>query len=78
MKKVTKQSKIKAHLLKKKSLTSNEAWELFGETRLSARIFDFKKKLNWEFKNTDITKNDRYGNKTTFRKYTLISTPSTK
>lgn len=38
-----RREKLLDYLKKYKSLTSLEAIKLFGETRLSARIYDFKK-----------------------------------
>ena len=43
MNKLSRQQKILKYLKTYKTLTSLEAINMFGETRLSARIFDLKK-----------------------------------
>lgn len=73
--KETKYKKLKAYLKKKKTIDTWRAIELFGETRLSARIFDLKNKQNWEFTHTDVNKKDRYGNTVHYRLYKLVSFP---
>jgi hypothetical protein len=73
--KETKYKKLKAYLKKKKNIDTWRAIELFGETRLSARIFDLKNKENWEFSYTDVNKKDRYGNTVYYRLYKLVSFP---
>jgi hypothetical protein len=73
--KETKFKKLKAYLKKKKNIDTWRAIELFGETRLSARIFDLKNKENWEFTHADVNKKDRYGNTVHYRLYKLLSFP---
>ena len=41
---VTQQSAILKHLQEKGSITSKEAFNLFGATRLSAQIFELRRK----------------------------------
>ena len=72
--KETKYKKLKAYLKKKKDIDTWRAIELFGETRLSARIFTLKKE-KWEFTHTDVNKKDRYGNSVSYRLYKLVSFP---
>jgi len=72
--KETKYKKLKAYLKKKKNIDTWRAIELFGETRLSARIFTLKKE-KWEFTHTDVNKKDRYGNPVHYRVYKLVSFP---
>jgi hypothetical protein len=72
--KETKYKKLKAYLKKKKDIDTWRAIELFGETRLSARIFTLKKE-KWEFTHTDVNKKDRYGNTVHYRLYKLVSFP---
>ena len=72
--KETKYKKLKAYLKKKKNIDTWRAIELFGETRLSARIFTLKKE-KWEFTHTDVNKKDRYGNTVHYRLYKLVSFP---
>lgn len=71
----TKFKKLKEYIKKKKNIDTWRAIELFGETRLSARIFDLKNKENWEFTHTDVNKKDRYGNTVHYRLYKLVSFP---
>jgi hypothetical protein len=73
--KETKYKKLKAYLKKKKTIDTWRAIELFGETRLSARIFTLKNKENWKFSHTDVNKKDRYGNTVYYRVYKLIAIP---
>jgi len=72
--KETKYKKLKAYLKKKKDIDTWRAIELFGETRLSARIFNLKKE-KWEFTHSDVNKKDRYGNSVNYRLYKLVSFP---
>jgi hypothetical protein len=72
--KETKYKKLKTYLKKKRTIDTWRAIELFGETRLSARIFTLKKE-KWEFTHTDVNKKDRYGNSVSYRLYKLVSFP---
>ncbi len=59
------------HLRKHKTITTLEAFELYGITRLSARIFNLRESgykigLVWE------TGTNRYGNQVRWGKYFLI------
>lgn len=59
------------HLQKNKSITTLEAFELYGITRLSARIYDLRESghkigLIWEYGT------NRYGNQVRWGKYFLI------
>ena len=69
--KITKKKLVESHLLKKKSITSWEAIELYGATRLSAIIFILRDK--WDIVTKTITAKDRFGNDITFAKYVLNS-----
>lgn len=61
---------IREYLEEKKEITSWEAFEIFGITRLSAVIFRLRKSgLNISSNNT--TKVNRYGRKVTFSTYRL-------
>ena len=53
------------------SITSLQAIQDLGETRLSARIYDLKK-LGYKFKTKAITVPTRYNKKTWVKKYELI------
>jgi hypothetical protein len=69
--KISKKKLVETHLLKKKSITSWEAIELYGATRLSAIIFILRDK--WDIVTNTITAKDRFGNDITFAKYVLNS-----
>ena len=56
------------HLKTKGSITSMEAIELYGATRLSARIYDFRK-LGYAIETHDITAKNRFGETYTYAKY---------
>jgi hypothetical protein len=53
-----------------KSITSWEAIERFGATRLSAIIFNLKDKYNITTTREEFI--DRYGNKSHYARYTLL------
>lgn len=69
--KTTKSSEVLKHLKVKGSITSLEAFELYGATRLSAIIFELRKK-GYNIKTKDGTCIDRYGHRCNFAKYVLI------
>ena len=69
--KKSKTGDILTHLKVKGSITSLEAFELYGATRLSAIIFELRKK-GYDIKTTDGSCIDRYGHKCNFARYTLI------
>lgn len=53
------------------SITTYESFIDLGITRLSSRIYDLKKK-GYNFKESWVSKTNRYGKKITFLKYELI------
>lgn len=69
--KTTKSSEVLKHLKVRGSITSLEAFQLYGATRLSAIIFELRKK-GYNIKTTDGTCIDRYGHRCNFAKYVLI------
>ena len=69
--KISKTKLIQSHLLKKKSITSWEAIELYGATRLSAIIFGLRDKYDIITKMVD--GKDRFGNQIRFAKYVYNS-----
>ena len=69
--KTTKSSEVLKHLKVKGSITSLEAFQLYGATRLSSIIFELRKK-GYNIKTTDGTCIDRYGHRCNFAKYVLI------
>lgn len=58
------------YLKEHKSITSWEAIEHFGATRLSAIIFNLKKK-NYDIQTIMMEDTDRYGNTCRYAKYIL-------
>lgn len=69
-KRMTQEKAIAQHLRKCGSITSWEAFELFGITRLSARIYELRK-AGWNITSENLTVKNRYGNATTVAKYIL-------
>ena len=61
---------IKKHLLKRKSITSWEAIQRYGCTRLSAKIYELRNK-GLKIKTDSVTKKNRYCITVTFAKYIL-------
>lgn len=74
---VTKRSKIENHLIQTKSITSLEAIDLFGATRLAATIFNLRAD-GWKIESQDKEALDRYGNKVVYAKYILLTLPKRK
>lgn len=63
-----KETRLVNHLRTYGSITSIEAFELYGETRLSATIFELKK-MNVPIEDRDITSTNRYGESVRYREY---------
>lgn len=68
--KTNKTIEVLKHLKKYRSITSLDAYDLFGATRLSAIIFELRKMYRINTKNETIE--DRYGRPCTYAKYTYI------
>ena len=67
---MNKTSLVQLHLIEKGSITSWEAIQEYGATRISAIIFNLRKRgMNIETVMTEFT--DRFGNKSQFAKYIL-------
>ena len=69
---MTQKDRILDHLEKYGSITTWQSFELYGDTRLSDKIYRLKKD-NYEFDEEWITKTNRFGEKVTFKKYILKS-----
>jgi hypothetical protein len=67
---MNKTSKVLQHLQDHGSITSNEAWELYGATRLSAIIFNLRKRGH-DIETVTMGMTDRYGNAVNYAKYVL-------
>ena len=70
---MNKTKAIHNHLLEYGNITSWEAIQLYGATRLSAIIFNLRHKYNLNIVNETINFTDRYGNKANYVKYILIN-----
>lgn len=62
--------RVRAWLEEGKSLTSKEAWEKWGITRLSAIIHNLRRK-GYDIETTDEWSYNRYGEKVRFGRYSL-------
>ena len=62
---------VLSYLKTGRHITSKEAFELFGATRLSAIIFDLRAK-GWEIGSIDRESITRFGRKCKFAEYFLI------
>lgn len=65
-----KTNEVLNHLRREGSITSMEAFELYGATRLSAIIFRLRKK-GYDIQTTSDMCTDRYGHRCNFAKYIL-------
>lgn len=70
---MNKTQKVIEHLNLYGSITSLEAIDLYGATRLSAIIFNLRHRYNLNIVNETINFTDRYGNKANYVKYVLIN-----
>lgn len=71
--KMTQEKAILKHLTVYGSITSWEAFQDYGITRLSAIIYNLRYKDNLNIKNENITLKNRYNNSVTFSKYKLLN-----
>ena len=72
--KMTQYSIILKHLLENGSITSFEAFSLYGVTRLSAIIFNLRND-GFDIESEPLKRKNRYGNTTIFARYNLIKIP---
>lgn len=68
--KVNKTTKVLEHLKKYGHITSLEAISLYSATRLSAIIYNLRKK-GYDIETNDIDFTDRFGTKSHYGKYVL-------
>lgn len=68
---MTKTKAVMLHLQEFGSITSWEAIQQYGATRLSAIIFNLRYKYNMNIINEQIDFTDRFGNKSHFVRYVL-------
>lgn len=65
---------VLAHLIKHGKITTYEAYQKYGCTRLPSRIYDYRQ-AGYVIKSCRKTIKTRYGKTTTVAEYTLIATP---
>lgn len=72
MAKPTQNDRILAYLKNhKEGITSKDAFELFGITRLSGRIFDLRD-MGYDIATEQESSKNRYGDTTTYARYKLV------
>lgn len=74
---MAKQSQFRdvlAHLIEHGSITTIEAFQKYGCTRLPARIFDYRA-MGYDIESDSLTTKNRYGNTVTVAVYRLKATP---
>lgn len=71
-KKISKNQRIVNHLLKHKKITSNEAWRLYGVSRLSAVIWTLRHNGGYKIESYTIHPIDRFGDRCNCAEYHLI------
>ena len=69
---MNKTNKIIEHLKTYKTITSLEAIELYGATRLSAIIFNLRHHYGMNIVSERIDFTDRFGSKSSYAKYVLV------
>lgn len=74
MEKKTQRNEVLRHLKEFGSITSWEAIQEYGATRLSAIIYDLRHYYNLEIKSERVEFTNRYGTKSSFAKYILVNT----
>ena len=72
MKKTNKTKEIIKYLENYGSITTYDAFKMFGATRLSAIIYNLRHNYGMNIKNKTIESKDRYGNTCNFDAYILV------
>jgi hypothetical protein len=70
--KMNKTKAVKMHLEEKESITTWEAIQLYGATRLSAIIYNLRHDYNMNIISQEVAFKDRYGNNASYVKYILV------
>lgn len=68
---MTQNEAVLKHIKTHGTITSMEAFELYGITRLSARISDLRG-MGYNIGSTTVTTKNRYGQTTNFAEYRLL------
>lgn len=66
---MNKTKAIMLHLEEKGNITSWEAIQLYGATRLSAIIYNLRHRYGMEIESEEVAFTDRYGSKASYAKY---------
>lgn len=66
---MNKTEKVKIHLIEKGNITSWEAIQLYGATRLSAIIYNLRYKKGMNIRTERVEFTDRFGDKSSYGKY---------
>jgi len=74
---MTKTDKVIFHLQSGKTISSMEAFQMFNATRLSAIIFELRRK-GYVIENINKVSVDKEGNKSYYDDYKLVSAPDEK
>jgi hypothetical protein len=77
MGKATQTGDVLQHLIRYGSITSYEAFKRYGCTRLSARIYCYRK-MGYDIVTRQETVKNRYENTTTYARYILKAMPEQK
>ena len=68
---MNKTEKIKLHLIEKGSITSWQAIQFYGATRLSAIIYNLRYKYGMNIRSERVDFTDRFGSKSSYANYIL-------
>lgn len=66
---MNKTNAVELHLIEKGNITSWEAIQLYGATRLSAIIYNLRHHRDMEIRNETVEFVDRFGHKSSYAKY---------
>lgn len=66
---MNKTEKVKTHLIEKGNITSWEAIQLYGATRLSAIIYNLRYRKGMNIRTERVEFTDRFGDKSSYGKY---------
>lgn len=73
--KLSQRDDIIRHLMTEGSITAWEAIKEYGSTRLSAIVYELRKK-GWHIESEMVTSKNRYGNTVQFARYRFKSKPA--
>lgn len=70
---ISQSERVLQHMQRYGSITTIKAWNLYGITRLAARIKNLRD-AGWDIESDELRGIDRYGRPTRFTRYTLRGT----